>query len=922
MANGQTRMGRRKQKQQPTKKKSVWKKILLTILILILALFIGLGGLLTYYIASAPKIDAAQLQDNFSSKVFDMNNKEFADLGSEKRTRIEYEDLPQVLVDAVTATEDSRFFKHHGVDVRRIGAAVVANFKNGFGSQGASTITQQLVEKSFLSPEKQIKLKVQEAWLSLKLERKYSKEQILEMYLNKIYYGSGAWGIGEASKIYFGKSNLKDLTLPEAAILAGLPQRPTAYDPYEHPDLTKERMKTVLQLMVRHHKISQAQADKALKVDIKSLLKGKRPDSTKYEAFLQEVTKEVKEKVDGADVYKDGLKIYTTLDTNAQKHVEFLLKDSAQNPINYPDNEMQAGMTVLDTQTGAIRAIGGRRNSKQMGEFNYALHGYQAGSTAKPLIAYGPAIEYEKWSTYHQINDDKPYQIKGTDKSIGNWNGSYQGWMSIRNALANSLNVPAVKTLEEVGFNKAKTFAEGLGIKFAKDQIQLTDAIGGSQTQISPLQMAGAYSAFGNGGVYNQPYAVTKVEFPNGRTVNLKPEPKAAMSDYTAYMITDMLKTVVQSGTGTRANVPGVPIAGKTGTTNLPEKDGSPDSWFTGYSTKYTVSVWTGGYEDENGKRDVMPDTKISLDLFRETMQELSKNTDTPDFQKPDSVVSVAVEKGSNPAALPSKYTPSSNIVQELFVKGHEPSKTSEKYDKLDPVSALKAEYDKDKKAIKVNWDYDDTDDVSFEVSASIDGGAMKTLSTTGDTAMEISSVEPGSKYEIQVVAISDDSGRSDAKTTSITVPGDEDEEIPPVTGLNAKYRDGIIDVNWNYNGPDAVFEVSVNGQNQTVQSNGIEISGANPGQTYTITVVPVGKEGDKKGPENSTSIEIPNEEPSSGNGNQDNNGNGNSHDHENEDGNDNNNDNGGDHHNDNGNGNDANNPDQGDNGDSGEENE
>ncbi|MDY0396589.1 penicillin-binding transpeptidase domain-containing protein [Virgibacillus halophilus] len=530
-----------------------------------------------------------------------------------------------------------------------------------------------------------------------------------------------------------------------------------------------------------------------------------------------------------------------------------MLKDSDQNPINYPDDQMQAGMTVLDTKTGAIRAIGGRRNSKNMSEYNYATQGhYQAGSNAKPLIAYGPAIEYNKWSTYHQIDDDKPYQIKGSDRSIGNWNSSYGGLESIRYALAQSLNVPAVKTLEETGLGNAKKFAEGLGIEFAKDNIEITDAIGGSSTNISPLQMAGAYRAFGNGGVYNEPYAVTKVVYPNGRTVNLKPEPKAAMSDYTAYMITDMLKTAVNSGTGTRANVPGVPMAGKTGTTNLSGKDGSPDSWFTGYSTAYTISVWTGGYKDEEGNRDVMPDTKISLDLFRNTMEELSKNIDTADFEKPDSVVSVGVEKGSNPAALPSKYTPSSNIVNELFVKGHEPNKTSEKYDKLDPVKNLKADYDKDDESIKVKWDYDDKDNVEFQISASIDGGEMKSLSSTGDTSMDISSVEPGKDYTIQVVAVSkdDSTSQSEAKTTSVKVPGDDDEDdkdMPAVTGLTAKYRDDIIDVDWNYDGPDADFEVSVNGQNQKVHSNGIQISGAKPGENYTIKVTPVGKDNDKK---------------------------------------------------------------------------
>src|SRR5690625_759923 len=250
----QSRSARRKQKK--AKKKPLWKKIVLTALIIVLAIGIGVGALFTYYIATAPAIDASKLSDPFPSVVLDQNEERVDSLGSEQRTKVEYDDLPQVLIDAVVATEDSRYFQHHGIDLRRIGGAIKANIINGFGSEGASTITQQVVERSFLSPEKKIKIKVQEQWLALKLERKYSKEEILEMYLNKIFYGSGAYGVAKASEVYFGKTDLNELTIPEAAILAGLPQRPSAYNPYENPELTKERMNTVLNSMVRHGKIS------------------------------------------------------------------------------------------------------------------------------------------------------------------------------------------------------------------------------------------------------------------------------------------------------------------------------------------------------------------------------------------------------------------------------------------------------------------------------------------------------------------------------------------------------------------------------------------------------------------------------------------------------------------------------------------
>src|SRR5690625_3608465 len=306
--NNQTRVARRQKKKTKKKQKPIWKKIFLIIRIVILAIGVAVGGLFTYYIATAPDLDATLLTDAYSSKYYDKDGEEIGDFaGDEKRTKIEFDDLPDVLIDAVTATEDVRFFSHPGIDLRRIGGAVVANVTRGFGSEGASTITQQVIEKSFLSPDKKLKLKVQEQWLALKLEREYSKEQIMEMYLNKIFYGSHSYGVAEASKNYFGKTDLNDLTLVEAAILAGLPQRPSAYNPYENPDLTAERVDTVLKLMVRHDKISQAEADEARAVDISSLLAGKRPAARKHDGFVQQVEKEVKEKLDGADINTDGL---------------------------------------------------------------------------------------------------------------------------------------------------------------------------------------------------------------------------------------------------------------------------------------------------------------------------------------------------------------------------------------------------------------------------------------------------------------------------------------------------------------------------------------------------------------------------------------------------------------------------------------
>lgn len=872
--NNKSRVARR-QKQAKPKQKSIAKRVFLIIGIIFLAMFIAGISLFIYYISTAPELDPEKLSDPFSSQIYDKDGELFAELGNVKRTKVEFDDLPPVLIDAVTATEDARFFDHFGIDLRRIGGAIIANIKRGFGAEGASTITQQVVENAFLTPEKSLKIKVQEQWLALKLEREYSKEQIMEMYLNKIFYGNGAYGVAKAAEVYFGKKDLHDLTLVEAAILAGLPQRPSAYNPFENPDLMAKRVDTVLDLMVHHGKISEEEADEARQVDITSLLTDEKPATAPHDAFLRKVREEVEEKLGGADIYTDGLKIYTTMDRDAQEYVEFLLTDSEDNPIDYGDDEeLQAGLVVLDTKTGAIQAIGGSRNRENIDGYNYAIQGgRQAGSTAKPIVAFGPAIEYNKISTYHQLEDDQPYQIPGTDHQVRNWDRQYRGWVSARMALARSLNVPTIKAFLEVDNELVKEFGEKLGIEFAQDYVPVTEAIGGAETNVTPLQLAGAYRAFGNGGIYNEPYAVTKVEFPDGKVVELKPTPEPVMADYTAYMVTDMLKSVLTESyaTGGRANIPGLPVAGKTGTTNLPNDQGVNNAWFAGYTTNYTIAVWTG-YKEHNKAMSI---TTVSQQLFKHTMIELSKDIETPDFEMPDSVVEVEVEVGSNPPKLPSKYTPSDKIVRELFVKGYEPKETSDVYDQLDPVDQLAATYDEETNTIHVSWEYESDHDVSFEVSAKINDGQMQKLADVTELSLDITEVEPGAEYEIQVVVISNEGlGNSDPRTTTIIIPELEEEEeeepeeeeqnIPPVSDLSAVYNEEsqIIDVNWQYNGPPAAFKVIVNyRQEHTVQSQGIVIEGALPGETYTITVVPIGTNGANEGVEGearSTTIEIP----------------------------------------------------------------
>ena len=867
----QSRMDRHKKK--PKKKnKFTWKKLILAILLVFLLIGLSVAGLFTYYIATAPELDLEKLADPFSSRIYDKDGNLVTDLGSERRIKVTFDDLPDVLIDAVLATEDVRFFDHIGIDFRRIGGAVLANIKRGFGSEGASTITQQVVENSFITTgKKKLKSKVQEQWLALKLERELSKEEILEIYLNKIFYGAGAYGVAKAAETFFGKTNLHDLTLVEAAILAGLPQRPSAYNPYENPELTKGRLDTVLKLMVRHGKITEEEAEEARQVDITSLLSGRKQTTTRYDAFIQQVKQEISQKLEDTDLYEDGLKIYTTLDPKAQDYVEFLLTDSEENPINYINEDLQAGMTVLDTQTGAILAIGGGRNRENIDEYNYAIHAKrQPGSTFKPLLVFAPAIEFNKISTYHQLNDDAPLEIAASTP-IRNVDRRYRGWVSARTALASSINVPTVKLFEEIGkednYSNAKEFAERLGIQFPTDPINVREAIGGHETSVSTLQLAGAFRPFGNDGIYNEPYAITKVEYPDGRVVELKPQPEPVMSDYTAYMVTDMLKDAVTQGTGrTYANIPDLPVAGKTGTTNISSElgGGANNSWFVGYTTNFTISVWVG--YDENNRSLVDGQFSIAQRLFRHTMTHLSDGIETADFKKPSSVVEVAIERGTNPPKLPSAHTPKDRIITELFVKGYEPSEVSEVYDKVDSVSSLKASFNHDERLIEVTWNY--SGEANFEVYATINDGTKRLLTTTDSTSFDISNVELGATYEIEVVAVdvNNPSKKSDPVSTVIRLPDEQDDQgdnnenntedneqgqaLNPVDNLHAVYnvQTDSIDVSWSYTGPPARFLVNVNGQELTIDQQFFQMVEIEYNQTYLITVTPIGTRGAQAG--------------------------------------------------------------------------
>ncbi|MCE7792133.1 PBP1A family penicillin-binding protein [Salipaludibacillus sp. CUR1] len=774
-----------------------FKKIMTALAVILLAMMIAGGISVVAIISGAPDLDQDKLILALNPEIMDKDDELITTLhAAENRRMANINDVPDVLKDAVLSVEDARFYDHFGIDMRRIGGAIRANITGGFGSEGASTITQQVVKNLFFEFDKTITRKLQEQYLAVRLEQQFTKDQILEMYLNAIYFSDSRYGVVEAANYYFSK-DLDELTIEDAALLAGIPQRPNAHNPFNNPEGAENRRNTVINRMLNNDKITAEQAEEAMSIPVEDQLQRSERENHQYQAYIDQVLDEV-ESIDGveaSDIYTGGLKIYTNLDQDLQSHVEHVMQSG--DVINYPDDLFQAGITLMETKTGQVRAIGGMREPAQgVRQWNWATNPRrQAGSSIKPILDYGPAIDELKWSTYHQIVDEEYTYSNGTP--VRNFTRSFEGSVSMREALKKSLNVPAVKALHEVGLDKAQAFGQSLGIPL--DEMHEAYALGANG--VSSYQMTGAYGAFGNGGEYNRPHTVRKVEFPDGTVIDLSPEPEQAMNDYTAFMISDMLKDAVQSGTGTEAQIPGLPVAGKTGSSNFTPEDREKynipdrairDSWFAGYTTELTAAVWTGYPNAEDGQILMNNNEhQISRHIFKAVMSYAHENRETSDFSQPDSVVRVAIEKSTG--KLPSDYTPESEIIQEYFVKGTEPSTVSEEFEEAESIRGLKASYDEEQHAISIEWDYPGNlrDEFSFRLEIKDSQSSDYTLvDITKDMQYILENPEYGETYSIRVTALSDEDENltSDPSTVEVRIPeeGDgEDDELNEENEMN-----------------------------------------------------------------------------------------------------------------------------------------
>lgn len=624
-------------------------------------------GVFAYYASKAPNVTQRQLASGGSSTLYTNDGHVLLTLGQEKRYYLKYDEIPQTLKDAVVSIEDKRFWNEGlGIDPIRIVGSTVANIKGHDISAGGSSITQQLVKLSVFSTnasDRTLKRKAQEAWIAMHISRQYSREQILEYYINKVYMNYSLYGIGTASKYYYGKSPDK-LDLAQTALLAGMPNAPTFYDPYTSPARARYRRNLVLQAMLSNGKITQAQYDRASTENVQSGLIYKHDTQSHLrkvdDPYIKEVVDEVRAK--GYDPYNDNLRITVNINQKAQNKLYELAND---NKIPFTDNKMQVGATVVDPNNGHVIAIIGGRHlpDVQLGLDRAVQTSRSTGSSIKPVLDYAPAIQYKHWSTA-QILSDTPYLYRGTHIQLYDWDNRYYGNMTMRYALEQSRNVPAVRTLESVGILRASKFAKQMGVNVDVN-MGLSVGIGANA---SSLQMAGAYSAFADNGIYHKPQFVSKIETVTGDIRNYDTAGKRVMDESTAYMITDMLKGVITRGSGTKARIGDLIQAGKTGTVKYsdgeikkhPSYEGTPkDSWFVGYTRSYVMSVWTGYDNLADGKIAGRGQDAAAI-YYREMMSYLMNDKANIDWVKPSSVIVRKYATGD-----------------ELYQEGHAPSESS-----------------------------------------------------------------------------------------------------------------------------------------------------------------------------------------------------------------------------------------------------
>ena len=618
----------------------------------IASILIG-GSVFFYYVSKAPELSESKLVATTSSKIYDSKNELIADLGAERRVNAQSSDIPIELVNAIVSIEDHRFFNHRGIDSIRILGAFLRNLSSRGGLQGGSTLTQQLIKLTYFSTsssDQTISRKAQEAWLAIQLERTATKQEILTYYINKVYMSNGNYGMQTAAENYYGK-DLKDLSIPQLALLAGMPQAPNQYDPYSHPEAALERRNLVLSEMQKQGYLTAEQYETAINTPITDGLQSLKSVNS-YPQYMDNYLKEVIDQVQqetGYNLLTTGMEVYTNVDQEVQKHLWDVYNTDQY--VNYPDDEIQAASTIIDVSNGKVIAQLGSRHQASNVSFgiNQAVETNRDwGSTMKPITDYAPALEYDIYDSTAYMLKDVPYNYPGTNIPVYNWDRGYYGNITLQTAIQQSRNVPAVETLNKVGLDKAKDFLNGLGIDYPTmvyaNAISSNTTESGKQYGASSEKMAAAYAAFANGGIYHKPMYINKVVFSDGSSKEFSDQGTRAMKETTAYMMTEMMKTVLYSGIGRDAYISWLPQAGKTGTSNYTDDEienyikrydyVAPDEMFVGYTRKYSMAVWTGY---SNRLTPIEGDGfRVAANIYRSMMEYLSEDDNPGDWTMPE----------------------------------------------------------------------------------------------------------------------------------------------------------------------------------------------------------------------------------------------------------------------------------------------
>ena len=599
-------------------------------------------------------------------RVYDSDGNEVSVTGTEKRIWVSLDELQKHTVDAFVAAEDTRFYTHSGIDVYRIFGAAWADIKAGGYVQGASTISQQLIKLSHLSSEKTLDRKLEEAVLATQLEQAFSKDEIMEMYLNYIYFGGGFYGIETASLGYFGV-HAGELTAAQSAQLAGILKSPSAYAPHLDPEASLSRRNNILRLMHEQGFLDEDEyeAAKAEESVITSALPSEWNALT--ETAIEEaarLTGKTRE-----ELLSGGYSIFTTMDSRISSTCEELMVNDAF----FPSDNAQAALVVLDNEGGISAMIGGRGEYAANGLNRAAETERQPGSLIKPILVYAPALEKFGFTAATVLKDEP--ETFG-DYSPRNSDDKYYGSVTLRTAVAKSLNIPAVEVLNEIGVYEAVSFASRMGVSFDGEQLGLPLALGGFTYGVSPLEMAGAYSVFAREGLYTEPYTVLKILDSSGKAVYERhSSAERVMSMENAFILTSMLQSVVSEGTGRRLSDTGLPLAAKTGT--AVDENGVRDAWCAAYTSDYTAVIWMGTDSAELGS---LPETAVGGNntaiILGELFKGIYSESVCADFPVPEGVISDFIDVSDTDGGYVyacSSFTPDDCVIKEYFIKGTAP---------------------------------------------------------------------------------------------------------------------------------------------------------------------------------------------------------------------------------------------------------